>query len=198
MKRPYSQACERNSQPILEQLLPLLKDKKKVFEMGTGTGQHATYFAPLMPHLTWQPSEVSEHVFDLTFWLKDSDIDNILSPIAFDANIHKLDPETYDVFYTANTFHFLSYDTVETLIKKISVGLKKDGLLIVYGPFNFDNQYTSESNQAFDQWLKSRDLSFGLLDATKITALCQNQHLVLTKKIPMPANNFILCFSKEI
>ncbi len=197
MNQPFSEACERNKHPILEQLLPLLKNRKKVFEMGTGTGQHATYFAPKMPHLTWQPSDVPKALPNLSSWFKAQRINTILPPIPFDANTHDLPLKSYDVFYTVNTLHFLSYDTVKILIEKISLGLQENGLLIIYGPFNINNQYTSESNQNFDQWLKSRDPSFGILDIIKITQLCQQQRLTLTKQVSMPANNLMLCFSKE-
>jgi predicted O-methyltransferase YrrM len=44
-KKPYSSACERNQSFILEQLKPLLIKAKNVLEIGSGTGQHAVFFA---------------------------------------------------------------------------------------------------------------------------------------------------------
>ena len=40
-KKPFSQACENNKQPILEVLHRILADRKKLLEIGSGTGQHA-------------------------------------------------------------------------------------------------------------------------------------------------------------
>ena len=53
MDKPFSPACENNRGPILEILKPLLVDKSSVLEIGSGTGQHAVWFAKNMPQLQW-------------------------------------------------------------------------------------------------------------------------------------------------
>ncbi|HAN66926.1 MAG TPA: methylase, partial [Halieaceae bacterium] len=53
---PYSQACENNKQPILARLKEVFVGPGTALEVGSGTGQHAVYFAAALPHLTWQPS----------------------------------------------------------------------------------------------------------------------------------------------
>jgi predicted O-methyltransferase YrrM len=53
-----SEACERNKGPILEVLAVELAASTRVLEIGSGTGQHAVYFAAQLPHLVWQPSEL--------------------------------------------------------------------------------------------------------------------------------------------
>jgi len=60
MKPPFSQACENNRDPILEVLQPLFANSRRVLEIGSGTGQHAAHFAPAMPHLQWQTSDLIE------------------------------------------------------------------------------------------------------------------------------------------
>ncbi|HEY9034467.1 MAG TPA: DUF938 domain-containing protein, partial [Pseudomonadales bacterium] len=57
MEKPFAPACERNRQPILEQLQTVFADVDQVLEIGSGTGQHAVYFAGHLPHLRWQPSD---------------------------------------------------------------------------------------------------------------------------------------------
>ena len=54
---PYSAACERNQGPILEHLREHFAGVHSVLEIGSGTGQHAVYFARHLPHLRWQPTE---------------------------------------------------------------------------------------------------------------------------------------------
>jgi cyclopropane fatty-acyl-phospholipid synthase-like methyltransferase len=44
--KPFSQACENNKQAIFDILSRVLADKKSLLEIGSGTGQHAVYFAP--------------------------------------------------------------------------------------------------------------------------------------------------------
>ena len=47
MDKPFSPACENNRDPILALLMPLLADKSSVLEIGSGTGQHAVWFAKI-------------------------------------------------------------------------------------------------------------------------------------------------------
>jgi tRNA G46 methylase TrmB len=54
--KPYSEACDQNRDPILSIIQPLFADAKDILEIGSGTGQHAVYFAEKMPHLIWQSS----------------------------------------------------------------------------------------------------------------------------------------------
>ena len=43
--KPYSAACERNREPILAVLQVAFAHAHQVLEIGSGTGQHAVYFA---------------------------------------------------------------------------------------------------------------------------------------------------------
>ncbi|RLA24593.1 MAG: methylase, partial [Gammaproteobacteria bacterium] len=45
MNKPYSQACENNKDPILHKIKDIFLESKTVWEIGSGTGQHACYFA---------------------------------------------------------------------------------------------------------------------------------------------------------
>ncbi|WP_287816643.1 DUF938 domain-containing protein, partial [Idiomarina sp.] len=45
MELPFSQACENNKDPILEVLEVAFANASQVLEVGSGTGQHAVYFA---------------------------------------------------------------------------------------------------------------------------------------------------------
>ena len=49
--KPFSEACERNRDPILAVLKRVFADRRRVLEIGSGTGQHAAYFAPEHPPL---------------------------------------------------------------------------------------------------------------------------------------------------
>ena len=46
MTKPYSASCERNWRPIADVLKKLVQNKSQtLFEVGSGTGQHAVYIA---------------------------------------------------------------------------------------------------------------------------------------------------------
>ncbi len=50
--KPFSQACQNNRQPILERIKAAFTEPATILEIGTGTGQHAVYFAAELSHLT--------------------------------------------------------------------------------------------------------------------------------------------------
>ena len=56
------EACERNKAPILGILSSAFAHTRVVLEIGSGTGQHAVYFAANLPHLIWQPSDTREYL----------------------------------------------------------------------------------------------------------------------------------------
>ncbi len=47
--KQYSPACERNQEPILTVLRDILPEQGLVLEIGSGTGQHAAFFASQFP-----------------------------------------------------------------------------------------------------------------------------------------------------
>lgn len=57
MDKPFSEACENNKGPILQVLRSAFQDRTAVLEIGSGTGQHAVFFAAALPHLSWQTSD---------------------------------------------------------------------------------------------------------------------------------------------
>ncbi len=62
MTKPFSQACENNKYPILQKIQTLFNESRLVWEIGSGTGQHACYFAEKLPHLIWQASDRDENL----------------------------------------------------------------------------------------------------------------------------------------
>jgi len=81
---PFSAACERNKDVILETIRPVLQHVKSVLEIGSGTGQHAVHFASALPHLVWQTSDQNEHLNGLRAQLETAKIANALPPIELD------------------------------------------------------------------------------------------------------------------
>lgn len=191
-----SQACENNKAPILAIIKPLFAELKQVLEVGSGTGQHAVYFAEQMPELQWQPSDRKAYLSDLRERCKLSQLANLAEPIAFDVSQHWL-LEAVDGVFSANTLHIMSADEVEDFFAGVGEILKPAGLLCVYGPFNYGGSYTSESNRQFDQWLKQRDPLSGIRDSEWVKELAANQGLSLQADHSMPANNRLIVWRKS-
>ncbi|TWX73588.1 DUF938 domain-containing protein [Colwellia sp. C1TZA3] len=195
MNKPFSQACENNKLAILAALVDSFKTSKTVLEVGSGSGQHAVYFAPNMPWLSWQTSDILANHQGISQWLKEYPVGNLLHPIELDLN-HPWPIEKIDAIYTANTLHIVSWPLVAAFFSGVSQHLNPQGKLCIYGPFNYQGQYSSESNAGFDIWLKERDNQSAIRDVEAIIALAENVDLSLENDHAMPANNRLLVFKK--
>lgn len=196
MNKPYSESCDQNREPILDVIAPIFSSAKHVLEIGSGTGQHAVYFAENMPHLSWHTSDRRPYLDGINMWLDDADLPNVVSPVELDVTTDHWPIFTYDAVFTANSVHIMALYEVECLVRGVSKLLREQGCLVIYGPFNYHGGYTSESNARFDQWLKSRDPESGIKHFETIVSLADENAMQLRSDYPMPANNRILHFIK--
>jgi cyclopropane fatty-acyl-phospholipid synthase-like methyltransferase len=186
--KPYSEACERNRGPILEVLREHFADRRRVLEIGSGTGQHAVHFAAALPHVIWQTSEVEANLAGIRLWREESGLPNLPQPIPLDVTGSWPDAK-FDAVFTANTLHIMSWRDVRTLFMALPDVLTSDAVLAVYGPFNYDGRFTAPSNAAFDEWLKQRSPDSGIRDFAAVDELARSIGLTLVEDRAMPANN---------
>jgi hypothetical protein len=186
--KPFSEACERNRGPILAILQRVFKDRRHVLEIGSGTGQHAAYFAPELPHLVWQASDVAENLPGIREW--------VTTPPPIELDVDKEWPRVEaDAVFSANTCHILSWPQVQRMFEGIGkIGLLKT--LCLYGPFSYGGKHTSDSNARFDAMLRRNDPASGLRSFEDITRLAAAAGLRLEEDNAMPANNRLLIFQK--
>lgn len=196
--KPYSESCEQNREPILAVLRVAFADRHRVLEVGSGTGQHAVYFAAELPHLVWQTADVRAHHAGIDAWLDEAALPNVLPPLELDVNQSQWHSGRYDAVFSANTLHIMGWPEVERFFAGVGTVLEPGGVLVVYGPFNYNGQFTSESNARFDVWLKARDPASGVRDFEAVDALARAQGLVLQHDIAMPANNRSLVWQRPI
>jgi len=182
--KPFSEPSERNRAPILAVLKRVLVNSKSVLEIGSGTGQHAAYFAPELPHLVWQASDREENLADIRQW--------VANPIELD--VDKPFPKVNaDAVFSANTCHIMSWPQVERMFSGIGA-MPSVKTFCLYGPFNYGGRHTSESNARFDAMLRGRDPQSGIRDFESISALAEAAGLRLAEDNAMPANNRLLVF----
>ncbi len=189
MEYAVSDAAERNKEPILQILGPLLSQTERVLEIGSGTGTHALHFSARLPHLIWQPTDTGEYLPMLRERLERERRPNLLPVIELDVRDQPWPVRNVDAIYSANTLHIMSWSAVEDLFKGLGNALSSRGLLCVYGAFRYGGRYTSNSNAQFDQFLRNRDPDSGLRDAHEVDRLARQQGLVLLADHAMPANN---------
>jgi hypothetical protein len=200
MNKPFSQACENNKRPIVDILTTVFSENKHVLEIGSGTGQHAVFFGQQLPHLTWQTSDLLINHQGINLWLDEAGSANVIKPIVIDLN--KPWPMPKDSFqvdglYTANTLHIISWTLVVKFFEGLKSNLASDASVCIYGPFNYQGKFSSESNANFDLWLKERDINSGIRDIEAILLLANSACLKLIDDHAMPANNRLLVFSKS-
>lgn len=191
-----SDACERNKAPILEVLRQEFAGSTRVLEVGSGTGQHAVYFAAALPQLDWQPSELPENLAPLAERIGLEGGRNLRAPIALDVRAAPWPVAPVDALFSANTLHIMGWGEVREFFRGVGEVLRAPGVLCVYGPFRFAGQHTSDSNVAFDQFLRERDPASGLRDFEALDELAQARGLQFAANHGMPANNRALVWRR--
>jgi cyclopropane fatty-acyl-phospholipid synthase-like methyltransferase len=194
--KPNAPSCERNQGPILEVLLKHFPKVNQVLEVGSGTGQHAVYFAAAMPWLTWQTSDMAENLAGIRMWLEEAALPNLPPPLELGVDGRRLPPGPYDAVFSSNTLHIMGWPEVQTLFTALDETLARDAVLAVYGPFNYGGKFTSDSNAAFDVWLKERSAESGIRDFEAVNALAEAIGLKLAADHAMPANNRTLVWTR--
>ncbi len=194
---PYSQACENNKGPILQILERVLADSAQVLEIGAGTGQHASWFASHLPQLQWQPTDIPANLPVLQPRCEAFDGPNLLSPLELDVSRRpwKIAPGE-DAIFTANSLHIMPWACVEDLFAELGERAGPGDLLVIYGPFNYRGQYTSDSNARFDQWLAQQSPHSAIRHFEEVDALARSAGYQLREDNDMPANNRLLVFAR--
>ncbi len=200
----FSAACERNKDAILAVLQDWLPPGAHVLEVGSGSGQHAVFFAQSMAGLTWQTSELSANLAGLGERIAlegGSGLapgSQILMPIPLDVGVPADWPkQRFDAVFTANTTHIMPASSVPDLLAGAAEVLVPGGLLLLYGPFCDHGIPTAASNVDFDLHLRSLDPAMGVRDAVIIREQATGLGLSQVADVAMPANNRTLIFRRN-
>ena len=196
MNKPDAPACARNREPILQVLRTHFANRHDVLEIGSGTGQHAVYFAAAMPWLQWQCSDRPEYLSGIEAWRVEAGLANTPAPLSLDVALGPWPARRFDAVFTANSLHIMGWPEVEAFFAGLANVLAEQATLVIYGPFNYGGQFTSDSNHAFDASLRARDAKMGIRDFESIDALARGIGLRLVEDVAMPANNRCLVWRR--
>jgi SAM-dependent methyltransferase len=200
-------AFHRNHRPIwavLEKFLAV--QTGDVLEAGSGTGQHVVHFASLMPGLVWWPSDLNEaHLKSIAAWRAHAQLSNVRAPLVIDladpawsATMQEAGgPRDLLAVFCANVVHIAPWCVAEGLVAGAGRALRRDGLLLLYGPFKRDGKHTAVSNAVFDTSLRENNPEWGVRDIADLEKLASDNGLALREIVEMPANNLILVFARE-
>jgi SAM-dependent methyltransferase len=196
--RQHSPSAQRNREPILAVLRDVLPAAGRVLEIASGTGEHSVWFAGALPALDWQPSDADADArASIAAWTAHTGLPNLRAPLALDVHQPDWGVDTLDAVVCINMIHISPWSAAQALFDGVARRLVDGGVLYLYGPYKRDGAHTAPSNDAFDQWLKSRNPEWGVRDMETVVALGEAVGLACEKVVAMPANNFSLVFRKR-
>jgi len=194
MNLPCVESAEQNKRAIYAAINSHLHGD--ALEIGSGTGQHAVFFAGLSPGVSWQTSDLETSLPGIAARIRACGLDNLPAPILLDV-LGEWPGRQYDFVFTANSFHIMTLEMVAACIAGAGASLKKGGIFAVYGPFNYRGAFTSDSNASFDRMLRMRDPASGIKDFEWIAERAGEAGLELFDDVEMPENNRTLLWQKR-
>ena len=195
MKKVDSPSFESNKDPILEVLKEYLVSGR-LLEIGSGTGQHAIYFAEELEDIHWITSDVKANHQNINEWVREARLRNVHGPELLEIGKDDFPKGEFNFVFSANTLHIMSWKEDKTLFKLLGKRLREGAKVFFYGPFNYEGKFTSKSNEDFDEWLKSRDEKSGIRSFEDVFSSMEKFGFKLIKDHEMPSNNRLLVFER--
>ncbi len=192
----FNQAADNNKEVILEHLIPLFSEPGAVLEVGSGSGQHAVHFAGRLGHLTWQCTEMPEYLEALARNIEQFASD-LPAPVPLIVGEGAWPVSGFRYGYLANVLHIMAPDLMEPLFRGFAGALTDGGRVAVYGPFKKNGEFTTESNEKFDGWLRQQYPQGGIRDLEAVIAAAATHGFSFESDTDMPSNNQLLAFSKR-
>jgi hypothetical protein len=193
----FSAAADRNKDPILAVLEPLLPRQGAVLEIASGTGQHICHFAQALPGIRWQPTEPDAASGEsIAMRIRESGLLNVAAPIALDV----MEPrwpvaDGYAAILCINMIHISPWAATQALLRGAARHLSAQGKLVLYGPY-LEHGKAVQSNMDFDASLKRRNPEWGLRELEEVTRLAATHGLHRQQVVRMPANNLTVVFAR--
>ncbi|NEP61618.1 MAG: DUF938 domain-containing protein, partial [Symploca sp. SIO2G7] len=183
--RLYAPATERNREPILKVLDRVLPTPGTVLEIASGTGEHASFFAPKLAPRRWLPSDISAPMLkSITAWAKETKARYLLPAIELDVcntpwSIETDKKRSIDAVVNINMIHIAPWTACEAMMAGAGRLLPEGGVLYMYGPFKRNGEHTAPSNVTFDHWLKEQTPDWGVRDLEAVEKAAKVHHLTL-------------------
>jgi len=202
LNAPY---FHRNIDAISAVITKVLEGRSgHVLEIGSGTGQHITALAALMPDLTFWPSDPDEESRASTdAWASHLQVSNVKASTPIDGSSSDwplgekaFPPAELTAIQCFNVIHISPWQVALGLLKSASIHLRPGGHLILYGPYKVDGEHIGQGNIDFDNSLRERNPEWGIRDIKDVETEAEKFGLKLQAFEKVPANNFMPVFVK--
>ena len=198
MTKRSAPAVQRNREPILEVLNQVLPDRGQVLEIAAGSGEHAVFFAPHFPRLTWLPTDPdADQVASITAWMGEAEIANLHPPVRMDVLETPWAIAQAEAVLCINMIHISPWVCTLALLDGAARVLAKGGVLYLYGPYRIGGAHTAPSNAEFDQWLQAQNAAWGVRDLDVVKHEAAQRGLTFSETVQMPANNLSVIFRRD-
>ncbi|MGH6609416.1 MAG: DUF938 domain-containing protein, partial [Burkholderiaceae bacterium] len=147
-------------------------------------------------HLEWLTTDRDENLAGIAAWIAEAQLPNLHGPVRLDVNDPDWLVSEARYAFSANTAHIMSWPEVGQMFAGVAKVLLREGSFCLYGPFNRDGEFTSESNRTFDAMLRRRDPEMGIRDDRAMIELGEGNGLTLAADHAMPANNRLLVWAR--
>lgn len=195
--RQFAPATMRNRDAILRVLGTFLPETGLVLEIGSGTGEHITYFAGHHATLVWQPSDADPERRDsIAAWTAALGLGNVLPPLPLDV-LSEWPLDRADAVLCINMIHVAPWDATFGLMEGAARVLPAGGPLYLYGPFKRGGRHTAPGNAEFDAGLRAQNPEWGVRDLGDVTAAAARFGLAHGETVAMPANNLSVIFRRS-
>jgi cyclopropane fatty-acyl-phospholipid synthase-like methyltransferase len=199
MKPEHSPAAvSRSEDLILDVLKKYITTGGRLLEIGSGTGEHAVYFAKHFPDLHWVTSEVKENHPDITSLLKKEQLSNLHGPELLKIGEDDFsDTRPFDYVFSANTLHEMSWKENKTLFKLLGKRLRVKARVFFYGPFNYQQAFSSPTQQMFDEWLKAQNPKSGIRNFEDVSQGMEKSGFFLLQDKALADDQHLLIFERQ-
>lgn len=201
--RQFAPATARNREAILEVLNRVLPAEGTVLEIGSGSGEHAAFFAPRLAPRRWLPSDPSpDKRASIKAWRQERHSTNLGDPVAIDTSEHRWPVEQavpsprITAIVSINMIHIAPWRAALGLFAGAGRILGPDDILYLYGPFREQGKRTAASNEKFDDWLRAEDPDWGVRDLEEVVDAAAAQGFGHDEVVEMPANNLSVIFRR--
>ncbi|AXT25291.1 DUF938 domain-containing protein [Ruegeria sp. AD91A] len=192
-------AASRNTDALCALLQEWGPSQGQALEIASGTGQHVSAFAEVLPGLTWQPSEVEpERRVSIDAYTRNSP--NVAQVVELDAVNSGWHRRIYgkDLIVLINLIHLISWQETRTIVSEVAQSLSPKGRFILYGPFKRSGQLTSDGDVRFHAALFQQDPEIGYKNDGDILNLFKNVGLHMLATVEMPANNLAFIAERPV